>query len=152
MMPVLDLPKTKLALHADEMLKYGPGDVVVARYPTDQIIKIGLEKSKDLGFPCVVTAVFGALAFVSYRFISSPGWSWAAVIVCLGVCGIVMMSIDGRKIVVETTNGTVRYVVAELFEEAEGFVLSANSLLELERPIEVDDQAKQLVEAESQSP
>ena len=130
-MQVLDLPKSQLALHREEMVKYGPGDVVVARYPVERIVGIGLEKSRELGFPIVLTAVFAALAVVAYRYITSPGWSWTAVIVCLGICGVVLASIEGRKLVIETKNGTVRYPVADLFEEAEGFVVSANAMLEL---------------------
>lgn len=128
-MQVLDLPKSKLSLHRDEMVKYASGDAVVARYPTSGILGIELEKTRQIGFPIVLSAVFLALAFVSYRFVESPGWSWTGVIVSLGICGLVVLSTEGRDLVIETTTGTVRYPVADLFEEAEGFVVSANALL-----------------------
>ncbi len=144
-MQVLDLPKSRLALHQDEMVKYGPGDTAIARYPTDQIVKIGLEKSREFGPAIVLIGVFASLAFVAYRFVESPGWSWTAVIVCLGICGFALLCIEGRKLVIETAAGTVRYPVADLYEEAEGFVLSANSLLELGGPEEVEREGKELV-------
>ncbi len=148
-MQVLDLPKSKLALHRDEMVKYGLGDTVVARYPTEQITRIGLEKSRDLGFPILMISVFAALAFVSHQYIASPGWSWTAVIACLGVCGIFVMSIEGRRIMIETTTGTIRCAVADLFEEAEGFVISANSMLELENLEKMENEDKPLVTTET---
>jgi hypothetical protein len=131
-MQVLDLPKSGISLHREEMLKYGPEDAVVARYPTERIVRIGLETTRELGMPIVLISVFVALAYVAHAFVASPGLAWTGVIVCLGVCGIVLLSIEGRRIVIETTNGTVAYPVQDLFEEAEGFVLSANSLLELD--------------------
>jgi len=131
-MQVLDLPKSKLTLYTDELVKRGPGDSVVARYPTDRIVRIGLETSQEYATAFVLFTTFAALAFVSHQYISSPGWSWTAVILCLGICAIVIMGIEGRRLVIETTGGAARYPVADLFEEAEGFVLSANALLGLE--------------------
>lgn len=144
-MQVLDLPKSKLALHQDELVKYGPGETAVARYPTERIVHIGLERTRELGMPLLLVSVFLALAYVAHVFVASPAWSWTGVIVCLGICGLVLLGIEGRNLVIETTIGTVRYQVADLFEEAEGFVLSANALLELESQESSEDEEKQLV-------
>ena len=142
-MPVLDLPKSKLTLDRDELLKLGPDDTVVARYRTDQILGLGIEQSRDFGAPLVFAAVFLSLAFVSFRFVEAPGWSWAGTIVCLGVSALSLMSIQCQKLVISTSGGTVRYPVLDLVEEAEGFVVSANSILELGG----EDDDKQLVAA-----
>ena len=120
----------------------------MARYPTQGIVRLGLEKSRELGVPFVLVSVFLALAYVAHEFVSSPGWSWTAVVVCLGICAVMIMSIEGRRIVIETTSGTVRYPVADLFEEAEGFVLSANALLELASLEQDESDAKELVETQ----
>jgi len=130
-MQILDLPKSKLSLRSDELVKYGPGEAVVARFPTEHIVRIELEKSQEYTTAIILLAVFGALGFVSHQFVSSPGWSWAGVIACAGVCGFVLLGVEGRQLVVETTGGATRYPIVDLFEEAEGFVLSANALLGL---------------------
>jgi hypothetical protein len=130
-MPILELPKSKLVLHADELLKYGPDETVMARYRTDRIVRLGLEKSREYGFGILLVTVFAALAYVAHRFITSPGWSWTVVIGCLGVCGLAVLSIEGRRLVIETADGTVRYPVVDAFEDAEGFVLSASAALGL---------------------
>ena len=44
-MQILELPKSKLRLDSEELVKSGPGDAVVARYPTDHIERIALEKT-----------------------------------------------------------------------------------------------------------
>jgi hypothetical protein len=150
-MQVLDLPKSRIALHRDEMVKYGPGETAIARYPTDQIRRIGLERSRELGAAIVIIGVFVSLAYVAHRYVASPGWSWTAVIVCLGICGFAFLGIEGRKLVIETPGGTVRYPVADLFEEAEGFVVSANALLALsdEECAGAESAEKQLVSLDS---
>lgn len=130
-MQTLDLPKSKIAIRNDELVKYGTEDVVVARHPTEHIVRIELEKVQEFATAAFLIAVLGALAFVCHHFVSSPGWSWAGVIVCVGACGFVILGIEGRQLVVETTGGTTRYPIADLFEEAEGFVLSANAMLGL---------------------
>jgi hypothetical protein len=131
-MQMLELPKSKLRLDSEELVKSGPGDAVVARYPTDHIKRIGLEKTHEYGTAFLLIAVFASLAFVSNQYVESAAWSWVGVIVCLGICGLVISGIEGRSVVIETTGGTTQYPVADLFEEAEGFVLSANALLGLE--------------------
>ena len=130
-MPLLELPKSKLVLGTDELVKYGAGETVMARYPSERILRLRLEKSREYGFGFLLIGVFLALAFVAHRFIGSPGWSWAAVIVCLGIAGLGALSIEGRKIVIETADGTISYPVLDQYEDAEGFALSANSALGL---------------------
>jgi hypothetical protein len=132
-MQILELPKSKLALHDEELIKLGSNDSVLARHPTTGIVALRLEKTQQYAFATLILSVFTGLALVAYRYVASPGWSWTAIIVCLGICGFTFFGIEGRQLVVETTSGTVRYPLADLFEEAEGFVLSANSLLQLER-------------------
>jgi hypothetical protein len=131
-MQILELPKSKLRLDSEELVKSGPGDAVVARYPTDHIERIALEKTHEYGTAFLLVAVFASLAFVSNQYVESAAWSWTGVIVCLGICGLVVSGIEGRNVVIETTGGTTQYPVADLFEEAEGFVLSANTLLGLD--------------------
>jgi hypothetical protein len=147
-MQILDLPKSKLRLDTDELVKCGPGDSVVARYPTEHIVRIGLEKTQEYGTAFVLIAIFASLAFVSNQYVESAGWSWTGVIVCLGICGLVLTGIEGRSLVIETTGGVVQYPVADLFEEAEGFVLSANALLGLERFERPTDEDKPLSPAD----
>ena len=150
-MQVLDLPKSRIALHRDEMVKYGPGDTAIARYPTDQIVSVELEKTRELGGAGVIIAIFASLAFVAHRYVTSPGWAWTAVIACLGICAFAVLGIEGRRLVIETSGGTARYPVADLFEEAEGFVVSANTLLALgaEQGSETEVEDKELVAADS---
>ena len=64
-MQILDLPKSKLRLDTDELVKGGAGDSVVARYPTEHIVRIRLEKTQEYGTALVLIAIFMALAFVS---------------------------------------------------------------------------------------
>lgn len=147
-MPILELPKSKLVLHANELLKYGPGETVMARHRTDRIVRIGLEKSRQYGFGILLVSVFVALGYVAHRFISSPGWSWTVVIGCIGVCGLGVLSIEGRRVVIETADGTVRYPVMDAFEDAEGFVLSASAALGLEGAGGLDLEEKDLISAD----
>ena len=128
-MQILDLPKSKIALRRDEIVKYGPGETTIARFPTTEIARIGLEKSREFAFPAILVGVFASLACVARVYIQDPGWSWTAVIVCAGICAFALLAIEGRKLVIETPSGTVRYPVADVWEEAQGFVVSANTLL-----------------------
>jgi len=128
---ILTLPKSQLSLRDDELIKSGPDDVVVARFPTSQIARIGIEKTRAYGAAMGFIAVLVALAAVAHVYIASPGWSWLAIIACAAGSGCVLLGIEGRELVIETTNGEARYPVIDLFDEAEGFVLSANGLLGL---------------------
>ena len=47
-----------------------------------------------------------------------------------------VLMIDGRKIVLETKNGTVGYPVADAFAEADGFVISLKQKISSPEPVE----------------
>lgn len=128
----LTLPRTRLTLRDGELVKTGDDDVVVARFPTDRIARLSLEKTHAFGTACAVVAVLGALALVARLHVESPAWSWAAIIVCAAGCALVLLGIEGRELVIKTRSGEARYPVMDVFEEAEGFVLSANGLLGLD--------------------
>ena len=120
----LQLPKTKLALHDGMLTKTGEDDALIAELPLSEISDVRIEKTTEYPFPLVIVGIFLALAVVSKVYMPSTGWGWAGTIVCLGIAGFAVMMISGRKIVIETQNGTVGYPVADGFEEADGFVVS----------------------------
>ena len=130
-MQLLTLPKSQLTLREGELIKSGPDDVVVARFPTEQISRLGLEPTRSYGAAFGIVLVLLALAMLAHLHIASPGWSALAILACLAGCACVVLGIEGRELVIETANGEARYPISDLFDEAEGFVLSANGLLGL---------------------
>lgn len=126
----LQLPKTGLTLSTNGVLrKHGRGNIVIASFAMSEIKNIHCEKTMDYSFPIVLTTVFAALGVAAWLYIPSPGWSWAAVIACGAAVLISLVIIEGRKIVLETKNGTVAYGVIDSFEDAEGFVISVKQRL-----------------------
>jgi len=128
-MRTLWLPASRLALQADALLKYGADDCVMGRYPAESILGIRLEKSRDYSFGVAGMLLLTGLAVLAHRYIPSPGWAGAAVFACAAACAVVFLGMAGRHLVIETTQGTVRYQVSDLDEEAEGFVVSARFAL-----------------------
>ena len=89
------------------------------------------ETTKDYAFALLVLVVFGSLACVSKIYITQPGLSWTATIICAGLSLFGLVMIQGRRVVVKTTDGSVAYPVNDLYEEAEGFVISVRQQLRL---------------------
>ena len=88
-MPIPDLPGSNLALDRDELVKYGPNDNGSGAVSHRPVHGNPNREIEGVGIPVVLVSVFASLAFVSYRFIESPGWSWAATIPhLLGVCAL----------------------------------------------------------------
>ena len=120
----LQLPKTKLFIHADKLTKKGDNDAVVAEFPLGDIDEVRVEGTADYPFPIAVILIFGSLAYVAKTYIPYTGLGWTAAIICIAIAAFAPLLINGRKIVIETTNGAVGYPVADAFEEADGFVIS----------------------------
>jgi len=125
----LELPKTKLVVRDGILKKMCNGDAVVAELPLTDITDVHVEKTADYPFPGVIIAIFAALAIVCRAYAPSAGWGWTGAIVCLGIVGFAVLMIFGRKIVIETIDGTVGYPVGDAFEEADGFVISLKQKL-----------------------
>ena len=128
-MRTLWLPASRLALQADALIKYGDDDCVMGRYPTESILGIRLESSRDYGFGIAGMLVLTGLAVLAHRFIPSPGWAGAAILACAAGCTVVFLGMHARQLVIDTSQGTVRYQVSDLAEEAEGFVVSVRFAL-----------------------
>ena len=120
----LELPKTKLTFEGGVLTKRGSGDSVIGSFAAKDILKVYLKDTKEYGPASVICISFIALAGMSKTFISDTGWSWTATITCLVISALTLLMINGKKIVIETSKGEVGYIVADPFEEAEGYVLS----------------------------
>ena len=128
-MSELSLPKTKLILRDGTLLKLGKNDVTVGSYSLYNIVDIRIEKTTDWIFPLLVMGTFLALAAVAKFYIQHAGLGWAVAIILLGCASFCSLMVSGRKIIVQTTYGTVGYPVLDTFEEADGFVLSLKEIL-----------------------
>lgn len=129
-MTKLVLPKTKLVYEDGKLVKYGNNDAVLAAFPKHSVNAVRLESTREYALGVLFGPTFVALAAVSKLYITSPGWSWVSVIVCLALAGFSVLMIFGQKIVIETNNGTVGYPNADQPEEAEGFVVAMNHAIE----------------------
>ncbi|MAG94598.1 MAG: hypothetical protein CMJ48_12745 [Planctomycetaceae bacterium] len=125
----IQLPKTKIALSDGVIRKLGKDGAVIATFTLDDLKDIRCEKSADYPFPLGLIAVFSSLAVVAKQFIPSPGLGWTVSILCAGVSIFSVIIICGRRIVLETRDGTVGYPVVDGFEEAEGFAVSVRQRL-----------------------
>lgn len=128
-MTELNLSKTKLTYRNGILTKEGGSGATNATFDAKDIKSVRVEETAEYGFPLVIGAVFAGLATVSKLYVSSPGWSWTGTIICLGVVFFSMLMVKGRKIVVETKDGSVGFQVNDQFEEADGFVLSLRNAL-----------------------
>lgn len=128
-MSELSLPKTKLFLRDDRLEKLSADDEVVGSYPLETIQRLRIEETRDWPFPILVVGLFLALAIISKNFLPSPGWSWFVAIIFLGFSGFGTLMIFGHRLVIETADGSVGYAFSDTNEEAEGFVLSVNQML-----------------------
>lgn len=129
-MPELSLPKTRLFYADGTLTKQTSDGATLASFPGNEIKAVRSEETAEYGFPLVLGAVFAGLATVSKMFIESPGLSWSATIVCGGIVAFSLLMVKGRKIVIETKNGSIGYPVNDQFEEADGFVVSLRHALE----------------------
>lgn len=125
----LVLPKTKLSFSEGRLVKFGPGDTVLAQFDARDIVSLRIERTKEYPFPIALCLGMIALMFVAKTYVESTGWSWVVTIVCGVLAVFALVMIDGRKIVVETSNGTAGFLVTDQFDHAEGFVLAACQLL-----------------------
>ena len=125
----LNLPKTKLSLSDGVLKKLSKNDALVATFALEDIKDIRCDKSADYAFPLILIAVFSSLAIVSIFYIPWTGLGWTLAIMCGGAALFSIQIIYGRKIVLETDNGTVGYPVADTYEEADGFVVSVKQRL-----------------------
>ncbi|MGB6041782.1 MAG: hypothetical protein WBF93_01380 [Pirellulales bacterium] len=125
----LRLPKTKLILRDGTLLKLGKNDATVGSYSIRDIVDVRIEKTTDWVFPAVLIGTCLALALVSKVYIPYPGWGWVIAVILLGLAGFCSLMVSGRKVIVETTNGSAGYPVSDTFEEADGFVLSLKGIL-----------------------
>ena len=124
----LELPKTMLRLQGRMLTKYVHPETMVGRFPLEQIADIRLERHTDyLGV--IFAAMFAALGAVAKVYVPSTGWAWAIAIVCLAIALLCATMVIGLKIVIETRDGPVGYLVEDAVEEAEGFVITARQVL-----------------------
>jgi hypothetical protein len=124
----LELPKTMLRLQGRMLTKYVHPETMVGRFPLEQIADIRLERHTEyLGV--IFAATFAALGAVAKVYVPWTGWAWAIAIVCLAIALLCAPMVMGRKIVIETRDGPVGYVVADAVEEAEGFVITLRQVL-----------------------
>jgi hypothetical protein len=134
----LQLPKTKLMVRDETLTKTGKNDEVLAEFQLTDITNVRVEKTVEYSFPAVIISVLVSLAVVCKLYVPIAGLAWAGTIVCLGIAGLIMLSVHGRKFVIETQNGVVGYPVTDTFEDADGFVLSLRQKLQFaetdERP------------------
>lgn len=137
----LELPKTRLAVSDGALRKTGKNDTLVAELPLANIADIRVERTADYPLPCVICAVFVALAVVSKVYVTSTGIGWTGAIICLCIAGLAVLAIHGRKIVIETKDGLVGYPVADTFEEADGFVVSVKAMLSSSESLSVSTEA-----------
>ncbi|MBW3599712.1 MAG: hypothetical protein KY475_20880 [Planctomycetes bacterium] len=128
MMRKLELPKTMLRLHGGDLTKYVHPETIVGRFPLEQIADIRLERHTEY-FGVIFAAIGAALAAVAKVYVPWEGWGWAAAVVCLALALLCALIVSGRKIVIETREGPVGYVVADAIEEAEGFVITLRQVL-----------------------
>lgn len=125
----LQLPKSKIVVCDRFLTKTGKNGAMVSELLLTDITDVHVEKTADYCFSSIIIAVFVAMAVVSKTYSPSVGWGWIGTIVCLGIAGVLALGIHGRKIVVETTNGVVGFLMIDTFEEADGFVLSLKQRL-----------------------
>lgn len=125
----LELPRSRLYLADGVLCKLSENDVAIGRFPLDKIRDIRLETSRDYALPLILFGVFSGLAMVAKQFISSPALAWSAAIVCVGIAVFALITIDGRKVVIETNDGVVGYPVSDGWEDAEGFVITVRQHL-----------------------
>jgi hypothetical protein len=128
LMPRIELPKTNLRLQGQDLLKYSHPEALVGSFPLSQIVDVRLERHTEF-FGLIAAGMFAALAAVAKAYIPWPGVAWAATIVALAAALLCTLIVSGRKIVIETKDGLVSYIVADAFEEAEGFVVSLRQIL-----------------------
>lgn len=124
----LELPKTMLRLQGRMLTKYVHPETIVGRFPLEQIADVRLERYTEY-FGVIFAATFAALGAVAKVYVPSTGWAWAIAIVCLAIALLCAPMVTGRKIVIETRDGPVGYVVADEVEEAEGFVITLRQVL-----------------------
>ena len=130
-MDELSLPKTKLILSDGVLKKFGKDNTVSATFPMESIKDIRCEKTTDYAVSILFFAICSSLGIIAKVFIPSPGWGWTAALICgFAACFSILMA-NGRRIILETNGGIVSYPVADGFEEAEGFAVSAKQKLEL---------------------
>lgn len=125
----LELPKTKLFLFGNVLKKSGKNGTTIATFALADINDIRCKKTSEYALPVMLIAVFASLAIVSKTYIPWPGLDWTAAIICGAIALFAIVLICGRKIVLDTDEGTVAYLVSDTFEEAEGFVLSVRQRL-----------------------
>lgn len=120
----LDLPKTKLAVLEDSLIKTGKSDTLVAELPFAEITNIYVEKTADYLLPVIVIVFFTGLAAISVVYVPFAGLKWVGALICLCFAAFASVMSSGCKIVIETKDGSVGYPVLDLPEEADGFVIS----------------------------
>ena len=130
---ILSLPKTKLILADGTLRKRGSGDEVIATFELADVKDIYCENTVDVAFPAVMSLVLAALAMIAKLYITSEGWGWTVCILCSGLAVLSLLMISGKKIFVETEDGTVGYAVQDSFDDADGFVISVKQHLKKAR-------------------
>ncbi len=128
-MDILRLPKTNLILSGGVLRRLGKDQSVLAAFPVEEITDVRCEQTKTYGAPAAVIVFFSAMAIVAKIYIPSPGWAWATAIMCAGVSALGFAMIEETRIVVETSSGTVSYLVEDDNDEAEGFAVSLKHLI-----------------------
>ena len=132
-MSQLDLPKTKLSLKDEVLEKYNNDDSVAASFSINDISEISVEESKEYSITLIFCAALVGLTWVARTYITSPGWSWTAIIACMAMICFSFLMITVHKIQIVTKNGKVAYTISDSVEEAEGFALSLSHIIEFHK-------------------
>ena len=120
----LYLPGTKISLSDGVIRKYASDGSLMASFDLEDVREIRCVRTAEDSFSLVLVAIFTALGFVAREFITSAGIAWTVAVLCWGLALFCIVLIYGRKLVLETEEGTVGYPVADGPDEAEGFVMS----------------------------
>ncbi|MCA8996218.1 MAG: hypothetical protein KDA80_04515 [Planctomycetaceae bacterium] len=128
-MTKLTLPKTGLVVEDGVLRLIKTDDQIVSEFPLADIRDIRYEKRYEILFPAILFLVFSGLAVACHTFIISdlPKWIWT--ILLGGVALFAFIGVEGSRIAIETSGGTVKYIVNDGQEEAQGFVLTLRNRL-----------------------
>ena len=120
----LTLPKTGLVVEGEMLRQVNSEGQVVAEFELSEIRDLRYEKSYEILFPAIMFLVFSGLAVACHTFILSDLPKWISTILLGGIALFAFLGVEGGRIAIETSGGTVKYQVDDNQSDAQGFVLT----------------------------
>jgi hypothetical protein len=137
----LVLPRSGLMLVDGDLLKVTRGGEAQGRIPLREVAEIRLGFALEpLGF--ILGGAGVGIALICKLFIDSEFWSWLLAVLFSAVAAGCFMLVRKTRLIVVSSLGEVKYDIADMLDEATGFVLSIRhhqkSLAEGEKDVVAD--------------